>query len=72
MSNPTNPGTRHDELDMVPFEAQMHSPRLPRWASLGLGLASAVVGVILLVVVGEGVALSMARARARTDSRRRW
>jgi len=43
---------------MIPFEEQMHSPRLPRRVTLSLGLASVLVGAILLLAVGKGVALS--------------
>lgn len=58
MNTPTNPGTRHDDLEMAPFEEQMHSPRLPRQVGLGLGIASVLMGALLLVL-GEGIALSI-------------
>jgi phosphate transport system permease protein len=58
MSSPINPGTRHDDLEMAPFEEQMHSPRLPKPVTLGLGIGSIVVAAGLLLL-GEGIALAI-------------
>ncbi len=62
MSSPIHPRTQHDDLEMAPFEEQMHSPRLPKQVTIGVALVSVLLGAVLLFAAGTGVALSVLAA----------
>ncbi|MGI8701944.1 MAG: phosphate ABC transporter permease PstA [Nocardioidaceae bacterium] len=51
---------QQDDLELEALERQLHSPHLPRYAPLGVGVAGLLVAALIYVVLGQGIALSVA------------
>ncbi len=59
MAHAAGPGTRPDDLDIEALERQLHSPRLPRFATPALGTVGIALAALLYLGLGQGLAVSI-------------
>lgn len=59
MAFSAGPESQQSDVDIEVFERQLHSPHLPRFATLAFAAVSLLVGALLYVVLSQGIALSV-------------